>query len=81
MPPTFNVTNRWFLFVIKTNNNNNHLVSFMEEVLLPGISLPPQEQSGRRQTSVLHLAADWSGVGCGKIASKLDRKVDSFFLR
>lgn len=53
----------------------------MEEVLLPGISLPPQEQSGRRQTSVLHLAADWSGVGCGKIASKLDRKVDSFFLR
>uniref|UniRef100_A0A1A9ZJ10 Uncharacterized protein n=1 Tax=Glossina pallidipes TaxID=7398 RepID=A0A1A9ZJ10_GLOPL len=32
---------------------------------LPGISLPPQKQSGNRQTSLRHFAAVLSGVGMG----------------
>lgn len=40
-------------------------------VHLPGISFPPQLQSGNRQTSLRHLAAVLSGCGCGYIGSGL----------
>lgn len=39
---------------------------------LPGISRPPQEQSGNKQTSLRHLAAVLSGVGCGYNGSGRD---------
>lgn len=39
---------------------------------LPGISRPPHEQSGSKQTSLRHLAAVLSGVGCGYNGSGRD---------
>lgn len=40
-----------------------------QKLYSPGISLPPQLQSGNRHTSLRHFAAVLSGCGCGYIAS------------
>lgn len=55
-------------FYIKKNSENQTkqmLLFFQHYFNLPGISLPPHEQSGNKQTSLRHLAAVLSGVGCG----------------
>lgn len=43
-----------------------------KKIYIPGISLPPQEQSGSRQTSLRQRAAVLSGVGCGYNGSGRD---------
>jgi hypothetical protein len=48
------------------------LTMYIKQFKLPGMSLPPQLQSGSKQTSLRHFAAVLSGVGCGYNGSGRD---------